>query len=495
MNALLRLRPLLTAGLTLAVVVAGGVLAHGQVTSAPPPPATTTEPVQSSVLLCPEPGANAELGVRVTAAVVPDQPGQDVPGRAVLQTLPGAQSAREVITDAGGQAQIDAFGEKLPPIRVTGTGGLAPGLVADQWGRDPRGTGRGMASTACAPAASQFWFVGGGAVVGRRTRIVLVNPDENAAVVDLEVFGPEGLLDTPGGRGLVIPAQARAIVQLDSLAPGVRSTAVHVNVRTGRVGASVADDQMSGLDAVGTDWLPSAAAPATTVYVPGLNPGPGGRVLSILAPGDQDANVRIQIMSASGVFAPAERDTVQVPAGTVISLDMAPVTDAQPATLMLTSDQPIAAGLRQFYGSKDEQNETSYSAGSAPFTGTAAVSGLPVRQATEVRLAITAVDADASVSIRLLPYSAGNGSGELTAAKTVQVKAGNVAWVPLTPPAGTEWYTAVVSTDEGSAPVLVAHRVLEASDYGDLVTGYPWTAMRTEVQVPQAEQDPGVTVR
>ena len=343
MTRLVRLRPLVTALATVAVLVSVGVLAHRD-TAAAPQPSMNLEPVQSSVLLCPEPGANAELGVRVTAAVVPNQPGQDAPGRAILQTLPGAQGARQVIKAPGGQAQIDAFGEKLPPIRVTGSGGLAPGLVADQWGRDPRGTGRGMASTACAPAASQFWFVGGGAVVGRRTRIVLVNPDDNAAVVDLNIYGPEGLLDTPGGRGLVIPAQMRTIVQLDSLAPGVRSTAVHVLVRTGRVGASVADDQMSGLDAVGTDWLPSAATPSTSVLVPGLNPGPGARVLSLVAPGDQDANVRVQILSPSGAYAPADRDTIQVPAGTVVALDMSSVTEAQPVTLQLTSDQPIAAG-------------------------------------------------------------------------------------------------------------------------------------------------------
>ena len=38
---------------------------------------TTTEPIGSSILLCPEPGSGGNLDVRVSAAVVPGQPGQD----------------------------------------------------------------------------------------------------------------------------------------------------------------------------------------------------------------------------------------------------------------------------------------------------------------------------------------------------------------------------------------------------------------------------------
>ncbi len=39
--------------------------------------AVSIEPIGSSVLLCPEPGTGGDLGVRVTAAVVPGQLGQD----------------------------------------------------------------------------------------------------------------------------------------------------------------------------------------------------------------------------------------------------------------------------------------------------------------------------------------------------------------------------------------------------------------------------------
>lgn len=457
---------------------------------------TSIEPIASSVLLCPEPGAGSDLDVRVTAAVVPGQVGQDsaTKGVAGLETLPGQPQESSRITVPGGQTDITAAGQALPPIRAFAEGPLAPGFVADQWGRAPSGTGRGMASTACAPAAADFWFVGGGAIAGRKTRIVLVNPDDTAATVDVTVLGPKGVIDTPAGHGVIVAAQARSVIRLDTLAPGIAATAVHVVALAGRVGAAVDDEQASGLSVVGTDWIPPAAPPSTTVYVPGIVDGKGARVLSIAAPGDRDALVNVRVINETGTFAPADRAQIPVPAGSVVTIDMAPVLDQQAATLELTADVPIVAGMRQFFGGAKVQDETSYAAAAEPFTAAAAVSGLPVRPATDVRLYVTAPADAAAVDLVLLPYGGGKGAATPTAPEHITVAAGTVASVRIKAPAA-QWYTAIVTPQKGSGQVLVAHRVREQSTYGDLVTGYPWTPLRTQVPVPVAEQDPGLTVR
>ncbi len=486
-----------------AVAIAIGLVVVATVLQQPPPAATvvagTVEPIGSSVLLCPEPGAGADLGVRVTAAVVAGQPGQDatVPGSAAgLRTLPGKQSASAKITVPGGQAQIEAFGQRLPAIAAYGEGSLAPGLVADQWGRDPTGgAGRGLASTACAPAASEFWFVGGGAISGRQTRIVLVNPDDTAAVVDVLVRGPDGLIDTPGGRGLVVKGQDRLIVRLDTLAPGVTTTAVQVLVRTGRVGAAVDDEQAAGLSTVGTDWVPQAAPPARHVYVPGVVNGAGARVLSVAAPGGDDAVVNVRVITGEGTYAPVDRAQFTVPADSVVAIDLAPVLKGEPATVELTADHPIVAGLRQFFGAKAVYAETSFSAGAQPFSGPAAVSGLPIRANTDVRVAVTAPTSAATVAIALYPYRDGKQAAEATGTRTLTVEPGRMRWIRLTPPTGATWYTAVVTPQAGSGPVLVAHRVRETSPRGDLVTGYPWSPLRVQVSVPTAVQNPAVGLR
>lgn len=494
-------RPLAVAAIAVIAVTAVCTLIQR-----PVPPvtegATSVQPIGSSVLLCPEPGAGPDLGVRVTAAIVPGQPGQDVedaadapPSVAGLETLPGKESASSRISTPGGQAQIEAFGERLPAIRAYGEGNLAPGLVADQWGRSPGGRGRGMASTACAPAASEFWFVGGGAIAGRQTRIVLINPDETAAIVDVLIHGPNGIIDAPAGRGLVIKGQDRLVERLDVLAPGVTATAVHVLARTGRVGASVDDEQRVGLTTVGTDWVPQAAPPSTKVYVPGIVNGDGARVLSVVATGEDDAIVNIRLITAEGTFTPTERSRLEVTAGSVVTIDMSPVLDKQPTTIELTSDQPIVAGLRMFFGGSNVQDETSFSAGAQPYLATSAVSGLPVRAATDVRIAITAPDAAAEVDIVLLPFRGGKEAAVPTEPRRISIGAGKLRNIRLSPPAGIDWYTAVVIPVEGSGPVLVAHRVREQSRFGDLVTGYPWSPLRTQVTVPTAQQDLSVSIQ
>lgn len=494
-------RAILVAVLALGILTGAGYLAQREV-----PPVTTVassiEPIRASVLLCPEPGTSGDRGVRVSGAVVPVPGGQAGPGRAVLETLEGKESARARITQPGAQNEIPAQGRSLPAVRVTGVGSLAPGLIADQWSRDPSGKGRGMASTACEPASSEFWFVGGGAIPGRVSRIVLVNPDDQAAVVDLVIYGPEGIVEAPAGRGLVVKPGKREVIGIDELAPGVATTAVNVIVRTGRIGASIDDDQMSGLDAIGTEWVPQSDAPAKRVYVPGVMPGSGARVLAIAAPGDDDAIVSIRVISKVGTFAPADRDTVNVPAGSVVSLDMSMASQEEAVTLELTSDTPIVAGMRQFFGEKNGgrrgkriQQETAYAAGRHPYVAMAAVSGLPVRPNTEVRLAITAPEGPVSVDLTILPFTGKDVASPPTQPRRFDVPAGQVSWILLPEPADASWFTAVVTPREGSGPMLLAHRVLEKSEYGDLVTGYPWWPLRTQVRVPTAGQDPSVTVR
>ncbi len=482
--------------LALLVTVVGlGTVAQQQAAETVDGP-SSIQPIRSATLLCPEPGTGGDLAVRVSAAVIPGQVGQsEGAGSATLQTLPGQESASAQLSSPGDQAQIEAVGDRLPPIVARAGGSLAPGFVADQWGRDIRGRGRGLASTACAAPASEYWFVGGGAVSGRVTRVLLVNPDETAAIVDVVVYGTDGILDAPAGRGLVVPPQSRINVRLDVLVPGESATAMQVIARTGRIGASVNDIQQSGLDAVGTDWIPPAAAPATRVYVPGVLPQAGARVLSLVSPTESEATVRIRLITPQGTFAPVERAEVRVPAQSVVTIDMAPVLEGLPATLELTADEPIVAGMRQFFGGRRVQNETSFTAGAQPFSTAAAVSGLPVRASTDVRVMVTAPTEDVEVEFAALAFRGEDDPSELVALRTVRVAAGEVRFVRLQPPSGAQWFTAVATPAPGSGPMLIAHRVREQSSFGDLVTGYPWPPLRTEVSIPFASEDVGITVR
>jgi hypothetical protein len=223
-------------------------------------------------------------------------------------------------------------------------------------------------------------------------------------------------------------------------------------------------------------------------------PGKGARVLSIVTPGVDDATVQLRVISPNGTFAPADREQVDVPAESVVSFDMSDVIGGDAATVEVTSDVPVVAGMRQFFGGKGVQDETAFSSSAQPMTTTSAVSGLPVRVSTDARVAITAPGSEVKVDIVLLPFKGGKEAAQPTDPIRVTVAAGQVRFV-LLPEPQAEWFTAVITPVEGSGPYLASHRVREKSRFGDLVTGYPWSPLRTQVRVPTAQVDPGLTVQ
>lgn len=476
------------------LVLAGGGTAIAIKMGPMPVPEAVVQPVSSSLAVCPEPGiAETELDTLITAAVVPNLPGQDGPkGTATIETLPGKPAASSSIEKSGGQTSIDVTNTDSPPIVGVATGSLAPGFTADQRGRDTKADGRGMTSVACGPTLSQFWFVGGGAALGQRSRIVLVNPEEFPAQVDVDVYSPVGLVDTEAGRGVIVPARERVVLRLDAIAPRIKFAAVHVVARSGRVAAAMHDEIMTGLRSEGADWVPVSAAPANRVVMPGLSSGKGERQLSILAPGKDDGTVTVRVITQDGNFVPAGVEKLQLVPGEVKTLDIASVVERQSATLELTSDVPIVAGVREIFGANAKNGELIYTTGSTPWTGSAAVTGLPSSDADAVRLSITAPDGDANASVTLMGFSNGGKSMAPEKPTEVKVPAGQLRDIKLDPPAGSDWFTAIVSSE--GAPVVVAHRIVEKSSYGDLVTGYPWSPLRVSVTSPAVQQNGGAAL-
>ena len=204
---------------------------------------------------------------------------------------------------------------------------------------------RGLASTECAAPGNDFWFVGSGAAVGRRGRLYLSNAESVPAVVDVALYGPDGPIDAPSGRGITLAAGAQRVLKLDALAPDVERFGVHVQVRQGRVAAALRDQQVQGLTPLGADWVPASHAPARRLVLPGVPPGAGERHLMILVPGDSDAIVQVRLIAVDGSFAPSGLDVTEARAGRVSDIDLAPFAGGQAVAVELKSDQPITAGV------------------------------------------------------------------------------------------------------------------------------------------------------
>jgi len=549
----------IVAGVAVALVVIGLLV---PIPSADDTAVADVQPVDSSTAVCPEPGSVDGSLTTSIVTVIPGLTGQDRPGEALIDYLEGpdsdgsgtvteddeaaAVSPQGDIAAPGDVAQVVSQESRLPALEARTSGGLAPGLVAAQTTRDSFSDGRGLASQPCLGPDTTWWFVGGGSTAGRESSLVLVNPEQTAAELEVAISGPDGPVSTPRLRGLVVEPRSRVVVRLAREAPRLPAAAWQVTVRQGRIMAALSDRETEGFIPRGADWIPASVDPSTRVLIPGVIGGEGGRQLLLHAPGDLTATVQVRLITAQGSFVPAATPEVEVPGGTVVTIDLDESLQGDDATVDLQSDLPIVAGVRQRHPAVDASagslEETSFTAG-APLVGSlAATTGLPSERSTGVTVWITAPDDVIEIERAPMPDMAENDGSEMDASSipvtpgddsgtapaaddsasaassadavtvsltvlgispegtalpaseeiVVSVPPGRLVGVDIPRPEGAAWFTAVARVSGGE--VVIAHRAIRRNKDGSLVTGYPWRPLRSAVVVPRAVPDPGLAI-
>jgi hypothetical protein len=476
----------LAAACTVLAALAGGSLLTGRTAAGAPgtgPAATTARPlvpVARATVACPDPTAAGDSRTSVGAAA-PGLLGAAAARRGAAGASPAGTATLAGLAPGGTRVALDRPGSVVAPATARGgplvgqaTGGLAPGFAAALVTRTPGGDLHGLSGTSCGTSDTDFWFVGSGAAVGQRGRLYLTNPEAAPAVVDVTLHGPDGPLAAPLARGLTVAARGQRVVLLDALAPATARFGVHVRAQQGRVVAALRDAQVRGLEPLGTDWVPAAAAPARRVVVPGLPAGPGERRLQVLVPGDADAIVTVRLLADGGGFAPAGADVVQVRAGAVAEVDLAAAAAGADVAVELTSDVPVTAGLlARTAPGRGELPELAWTAAAPRLTHDrpgvlAQASG---GGAARSRLTLAAPAAAATVDLVPLPPA---GAQVVVDAARLRLGAGGaVAVVPVA----------------GSGPVVAARILTEAGPRGALLTVSPVYPGRYAVPVPSARAD------
>lgn len=235
--------------------------------------------------------------------------------------------------------------EEERPLAITGTGDLAPGLIAARFG------GRALAAVDCPAPTPETWFTGVGAGARHDSVLELVNPDEGPAVADVTVYGRGGAIDVPDLRGITVRGRDSLRLQLGEVMPRRSELALRVVVSRGRLSASLLD-QIPELGArpLTEDWLPGQAEPTTDAVLLGLPKGEGTDVLAVTNPGDSEARVRVRILTTDSAFVPEGVDEVRVPPGSVrtVTLTTAVRAGVRDGALGIevTSSEPVTSTLR-----------------------------------------------------------------------------------------------------------------------------------------------------
>lgn len=500
----------LIAGATALAAVTGFAVISTPDTAGGDTPAKTAAqlPVQRTSLLCPQPSTSdlAETAYTSFTPVTKDTGGE---GGAELVAA-GGQS-----TDAGdkdgrdGKDEKDGKGKRVKPVvgakgpgkPVTGStdGGDAPALIGTAEGKSApgwtvqettevaAGTGRGLLGVNCTAPDTEFWFPGASTAAGRTDYVHLVNPDDSAAVVDIELYGKDGVLKSTVGDGITVRPRASEPVLLSTLSAAKEADlTVHVSVRSGRVAAAVQalDDKLGG------DWLSAAADPAGSLVLPGIPKDATSVTLVAFAPGDTDADLKLRLASPNGPITPAGHETLHIKAGMTATADLGDITRGEEGSLFLAPTGraiPVVAALRVVRG-KGDNRETAFIPATRPVGARATVAD---NRAKGTTLALTAPTGTAEVKVTA---SAGSGGGEATT-KTFTIKAGTTQHVDMPAPSGLKGsYALTVETTSGG-PVY-ASRLLESKlDSVPAFTIQTLPDDRGTVAVPKAHQDLSILQR
>lgn len=201
----------------------------------------------------------------------------------------------------------------------------------------------------CTGPASSQWFVGGTADVTTRGRLIIVNSGLSDAVVDVESFTENGKQPL---RIVNVSSKNYIVVPIDSLAPGDKTLTVHVVPRSGRINAFMIDEQGKGLKSLGGDLVNPATVASKTLVIPAI-PNQSSRntpalphTLRVLAPGDVDASITVEVLSGDGVFVPVGLNSRSISAGIVTEFKLDPNITSNVMAVRISSTEPIVAAVK-----------------------------------------------------------------------------------------------------------------------------------------------------
>ncbi|MGW2215534.1 DUF5719 family protein [Nonomuraea sp. NPDC001684] len=385
----------------------------------------------------------------------------------VTAVCPGAEGARMNVY-LPGRLSHEVM-KNAEPYVTNGPGALEAGYTT----RVTSGAARGLSGVRCTEPAQSAWLAGPGPAAAD-VILHLTNADKAPAQADVEVYAAEGLVSGDAGRGLEIAPGEHKEIDLKTLAPSADVMAVGVTTVFGRLAVAARASMRGG----GVDWLPLAAPPATRVVVPGIPGGGGRRELLVAAPGENDVSVQVKAVSEDAAYAMRGRESVDVPAGSVVALDVTTGIGGEAAALVLTAPAPIVAGL--VATGTGQRLDVAFTAGTPPLDLGSAVAG----NGPGTRLLFTAPDGPGEVRVQEVPAKGAAGRPY-----DVAVPAGRTKEVRLR---GKGEFAVVVTPVSGQ---VYGGRVIEEREKdGLLVTAQPLAPARVWTVLPALTDSPRVVL-
>jgi len=472
------------------------------VSAAQPPAALRTASVSTGLRGCPAPGlpGSRGQGVAVIAAAARSGPGQATisrlsatgsattaplvsvsqPGTLSLSAVSAAPATSAAASGSTGKTtstktKTSSTSGDTPVgqpggVMVQASGAMAQGLAAEQ-------TSGGVVTAGCGSPGTDFWFAAPGQQAASSIKLYLMNVDDQASDVDVDILTDTGPLQGGTDTGITVPPHGLIVQSLTGLLHNSRAIGLHVRTTVGRVVAALSESSTASQPG---GWLPPAHAPAQRLVIPGMPTSGGSRDLYVADPGGSDASVTLSVVSPGGTYQPTGAGSIDIPAGSASRIQL-PSLSGIAGAAVLTSNVPVTAMIMVPGGPAGAPGAFAPAAPSIDEQGVVADVGQTRDTAT---LVLSAPGAAARVRLA-------SGASALTAAgqggspQVVAIPAKHTVVVYVTRPRGVSsgaGFAIVLTPLPGSGPVY-AGRVLTAPDR--IVAGImPVASALTTVPLP-----------
>jgi Family of unknown function (DUF5719) len=347
---------------------------------------------------------------------------------------------------------------------VTATGAMAQGVEAEV------AQSSGLATVRCGAPGSDIWFIGPGQQNGAsQIELDLMNVDSLAATVDVNVITDAGPAQSAGYSGITVPPHQLVTESLSSVANGSSVVAIEVRTSAGRVAAAVSESASRGS---ASSWVPSAAAPSTSLIIPGVAPSATLAGLLLVVPGVVDARVGVVAITAQGRYQPLGSQLVDLPGESASYVDLTP--PGSTVALKITANVPVTAAVLI-----PGNGIGAFATAAAPVTEQAVIAGNTTSDGLSAAVVLTAPAAAATV--RLTETAEGGAS----ASRLVTVPAGRTVDESVEAPSGSRRgtpFAVVVTPLSGSGPVYAAR--VETNGQGTIVSIIPAESALTTISLP-----------
>jgi hypothetical protein len=468
-----------------AALVALGVVA-GTVRPAAGPehiPTAQSIAVSNNAIVCPDTSGESDGAGVVTVANVSGQLPGETGAAADLQSTP--LTGTKPKTESLGKGAVTRLSSTADgtAVLLQATGKAAGAVVADQNRLIPRGIFRALLSAPCLTPGTDWWIGGADGRVGYSDRLIIANPGSTLANVTVTAWSDKGHQEPPALQSYSVQPNATAVLPVSQFVPNAKWVTLHVHANSGRIASEVLDRRLSGIEPIGSDWIPPTLPPGRDFVVPGYLRGESEHRLLISNPGAQDATVSLRLSTTTANFVPAGHQNVVVAAGHSTEVELAQSLGGLPGAAVVHSDQVVVvAGYsvadRHRYR---DRPDLQWQPAASPITRAAVLPNNAPPFDETARIYFTATGDQAR--IRVTPQTG--------SAKVVTVPAGRtLAWDPIGELGGKASYGPVVLTPVGGGPVYVSRTLFAYGAHGPLVTSEQPTLLPESLTLPAVVPDP-----